>query len=279
MDPFTIAAIAGGVQALGGAAQSIFSGRKKAENELNAFAKQSPLYKGSKSINDYYQQAMNRYNENPYQSQQYQLGAMNAQRATAQGIGALQDRRSAIGGISRLAAGQQNAMQNLGAQAEAQRSSRFGQLGQAAQAKTAEDYKMFDINQMTPYNRQLQLKQMAAQAANERHNAGLQMVGSALGGIAQAGMMAGFNKGPKNPLTTTTTPASSEFDSFLQNQPKLSSGLIPKTPAFSYTPKLSNAIDPMSLKMKAFEPYQRTNSLYSNLAMGGNPLYKTLNYR
>jgi len=277
MDPFTIAAIAGGVQALGGAAQSIFSGRKKRENELNDFAKASPLYQGSKSINDYYQQALNRYSENPYQSQQYQLGAMNAQRATAQGIGALQDRRSAIGGISRLAAGQQNAMQNLGAQAEAQRSSRFGQLGQAAQAKTAEDYKMFDINQMTPYNRQLQLKQLAAQAANERSNAGLQMVGSALGGVAQAGIMAGYNKGPKTPLTTT--PASSDFDSFLQNQPSLSSGLIPKTPAFSYTPKLSNAIDPMSLKMQAFEPYQRTNSLYSNLAMGGNPLYKTLNYR
>jgi hypothetical protein len=279
MDPFTIAAIAGGAQALGGAAQSIFSGRKKAERELNAFAKQSPLYQGSKSISDYYQQAMNRYNENPYQSQQYQLGAMNAQRATAQGIGALQDRRSAIGGIGRLALGQNTAMQNLGAQAEAQRNQRFGQLGQASQAKASEDYKMFDINQMTPYNRQLQLKQLAAQAANERNNAGLQMVGSALGGIAQAGMMAGYNKGPKNPLTTTTTPASSEFDSFLQNQPKLSSGLIPKTPAFSYTPKLSNAIDPMSLKMQAFEPYQRTNSLYSSPGVGWNPLQKTLNYR
>jgi hypothetical protein len=196
MDPFTIAAIAGGVQALGGAAQSIFSGRKKRENELNAFAKSSPLYQGSKSINDYYQQALNRYSENPYQSQQYQLGAMNAQRATAQGIGALQDRRSAIGGIGRLALGQNAAMQNLGSQAEAQRNQRFGQLGQASQAKASEDYKMFDINQMTPYNRQLQLKQMAAQAANDRASAGLQMAGSALGGIAQAGIMAGYNKSP-----------------------------------------------------------------------------------
>ena len=279
MDPFTIAAIAGGVQALGGAAQFAFSGRKKKENELNAFAKQSPLYQGSKSINDYYQQAMNRYNENPYQSQQYQLGAMNAQRATAQGIGALQDRRSAIGGIGRLQANQMGAMQNLGAQAEAQRNQRFGQYGQAAQAKASEDYKMFDINKMTPYNRQLQLKQLAAQAANDRANAGLQMVGSALGGIAQAGMMAGFNKGAKTPISTDTSPASSQFDSFLQNQPKLSSGLIPKTPAFSYTPKLSNAIDPMSLKMQAFEPYQRTNSLYSSPGVGWNPLQKTLNYR
>jgi hypothetical protein len=204
MDPFTIAAIAGGAQALGGAAQSIFSGRKKAERELNAFAKQSPLYQGSKSINDYYQQALNRYNENPYQSQQYQLGAMNAQRATAQGIGALQDRRSAIGGVSRLALGQNAAMQNLGAQAEAQRNQRFGQYGQAAQAKASEDYKMFDINKMTPYNRQLQLKQLAAQAANDRANAGLQMVGSALGGIAQAGMMAGQKTPGVSPTGTAT---------------------------------------------------------------------------
>ena len=196
MDPFTIAAIAGGAQALGGAAQSIFSGRKKAERELNAFAKQSPLYQGSKSINDYYQQAMNRYNENPYQSQQYKLGAINAQRATAQGLGALQDRRSAIGGIGRLALGQNAAMQNLGAQAEAQRNQRFGQYGQAAQAKASEDYKMFDINQMTPYNRQLQLKQLAAQAANDRASAGLQMAGSALGGVAQAAIMSEYNKLP-----------------------------------------------------------------------------------
>jgi hypothetical protein len=227
MDPLTIAAIAGGVQALGGAAQSIFSGRKKAERELNAFAKQSPLYQGSKSINDYYQQAMNRYNENPYQSQQYQLGAMNAQRATAQGIGALQDRRSAIGGIGRLQANQMGAMQNLGAQAEAQRNQRFGQLGQASQAKASEDYKMFDINKMTPYNRQLQLKQLAAQAANERNNAGLQMVGSALGGIAQAGMMAGT--GGKSPAASVSgvdmTPAATygtnyiPFNSYQENTP------------------------------------------------------------
>ena len=225
---------------------------------------------------NYYQQALNRYSENPYQSQQYQMGAMEARRATAQGLSAMQNRR-AVGGISRLAETEQSNLQKLGMLAQAQRDARFGQLGQAAQAKTAEDYKMFDINQMTPYNRQLQLKQMAAQAANDRANAGLQMVGSALGGVAQAGMMAGFNKGPKTPLTTT--PASSDFDSFLQNQPRLSSGLIPKTPAFSYTPKLSNAIDPMSLRMQATQPYTRTNSLYSNFAMGGNPLYKTLNYR
>jgi len=170
--------------------QSASSGKNKRARELEQFAKNSPLYKGSKSIDDYYQQALNRYSENPYQSQQYQLGAMNAQRATAQGIGALQDRRSAIGGISRLALGQTSAMQNLGAQAEAQRNQRFGQLGGAAQMKTAEDYKKFDINQMTPYNRMLQLKQYKSQAANEEYARDVSNTMGALSNAASIGMTA-----------------------------------------------------------------------------------------
>ena len=202
--PVTIGLVSAGVQGLAGLYQSATSGRGEAENQLNAFAKQSPLAKESKSLNDYYQQALNRYQENPYQSQQYQLGAMNAQRATAQGINALQDRRSAIGGIGRLAAGQNMAMQNLGAQAEAQRNARFGQLGQASQEKTAQDKYLFDVNQMTPYNRQLQLKQMASQAANERYNAGVQMVGSALGSAAQIGAMSAYNT-PAKSLTGNST--------------------------------------------------------------------------
>jgi hypothetical protein len=190
-----------------GALQAGTSGAKARERELDAYAKQSPLYKGSKSIDDYYQEAMNRYRENPYQSQQYQMGAMQARRATAQGLSALQDRRSAIGGVSRLEAGQNYAMQNLGAQAEAQRNARFGQLGGATQMKTGEDYRKFDINQMTPYNRMLQLKQLKAQAANDRYNAGLQMIGSAASNAALGAMYGGFDKAPK--VSNLSTPSSS----------------------------------------------------------------------
>jgi hypothetical protein len=180
-----------------GVLQAATSGSKARERELDAYAKQSPLYKGSKSVDDYYQEAMNRYRENPYQSLQYQIGQKNIQRATAQGLGALQDRRSAIGGISRLQANQMFGMQNLGAQAEAQRNARFGQLGGATQMKTGEDYRKFDINQMTPYNRQLGLKQMKAQAANDRYNAGLQMIGGAASNAALGAMYGGFDKTPK----------------------------------------------------------------------------------
>ena len=89
-------ALAGGISAIGSNKR-----RKARERELDEYAKQSPLYGGSKPISEYYQQALNRANENAYQSQQYQLGAMEARRAAAQGLGALQDRRSARGGISR----------------------------------------------------------------------------------------------------------------------------------------------------------------------------------
>jgi hypothetical protein len=186
-----IAAITAGTGALAGGISAIGSNkrRKSRERELDEYAKQSPLYQGSKPISEYYQQALNRANENAYQSQQYQMGAMNARRATAQALGALQDRRAAIGGISRLQAGQNYAMQNLGAQAEAQRNQRFGQLGAATQMKNADLMQQFDINKMTPYNRQLALRQMKAQAANEQYSQDVQNTFGALGNLASVGMM------------------------------------------------------------------------------------------
>ena len=195
----TIGLIAAGTGAAvsGGMAIGANQRRKSREAELDAYAKQSPLYQGSKPISEYYQQALNRYNESPYQSQQYQLGAMNARQSTAQGINALQDRRSAIGGISRLEAGQNAAMQNLGAQAEAQRNARFGQLGGATQMKNADLMQQFDINKMTPYNRQFGLKQMKSAAANQEYSQDVSNTYNALGNMASIGMMAGQN--PKAP--------------------------------------------------------------------------------
>lgn len=184
------AAIASGVSAIGSNQR-----RKSRERELDEYARQSPLYQGSKPISEYYQQAMNRYNENAYQSQQYQVGAMNARRATAQGLGALQDRRSAIGGISRLEAGQNAAMQNLGAQAEAQKNQRFGQLGNATQMKNADLMQQFDINKMTPYNRILGLKQMKSAAAAEEYARDKQNTYDALNNLASAGMSLGSSGG------------------------------------------------------------------------------------
>ena len=208
----TAATAIAGASALAGAGMGAASmigaskQQKRAQNALEAQAKNSPLYKPDKSIDTYYQEAMNRYKENPYQSQQYQVGAQNIQRATAQGIGALQDRRSAIGGIGRLQANQMGAMQNLGAQAEASRQQRLGQFGQATQLKSGDYQRQFDINQMTPYNRKLQLEQMKAQAAGERYNAGMQMVGqgvSNIGSLAGAGAFKGVGGGANTTAVNT----------------------------------------------------------------------------
>jgi hypothetical protein len=109
-----------------------------------------------------------------------------SQRMTSTGIGAMQDRRSGLAGVSRMVGLGNDAMGRAGVAAEQQRNQRFGQLGGATQMKTAEDYKKFDINVNTPYQRNLQLKQMKAQAANERFNAGLNMIGGAASNFMSA---------------------------------------------------------------------------------------------
>jgi len=222
-----IGAVTAGAGALAGGISAISSNkrRKSLERELDDYAKQSPLYQGSKPISEYYQQALNRFQENPYQSQQYKMGAMNAQRATAQGINALQDRRSAIGGISRLAASQNDAMQNLGAQAEAQRNSRFGQLGGATQMKNADLMQQFDINKMTPYNRIFGLKQMKSAAAAQEYAQDKQNTFNALGNMASIGMNASSASPKPGPDFLAQNDA--RLNQFNATRPTINSDYIP----------------------------------------------------
>lgn len=215
-------AAAGTAATIGMGAASMISGskaQKRSQRALEEQARNSPLYKPSKEIGAYYQEALNRYKESPYQSQQYLVGKQNIQGATAQGISALQDRRSAIGGISRLAGSQAQALTNLGAQAESQRSQRLSQLGQATQLMSGETAKEFDINKMTPYNRRLQLEQMKAQAAGEQYTSGMQMVGSGLGNLASLGVSGAFNSTANSPANVNTVPSMSGFDSNITGSP------------------------------------------------------------
>ncbi len=187
-----ISAIPAGLQVLGGGLQAIFgSGReKKAENALENL--KTPSYTASKPISDYYQSALSRYNTNPYQSQMY-LNAMNgANRSLGAGIGALQDRRSAIAGIGRLAAQNNNAALQAGTQAENLKSSELGQLGQAVGQKAADDRYGFQINSLMPYEKQLNLLSMKAGAGANTLNSGLQNVFGGLSGLSQ--IFGGQNK-------------------------------------------------------------------------------------
>jgi hypothetical protein len=154
--------------------------QRRAQAALERQAANSPLRKESKSLNDYYQQALNRFKESPYQSAAYQQAMQNARRTTASGLGALQDRRSAIGGISRLGGLESGASQRAVALGEQMQAQRFNELGRATQIKKRDEDELFDINVMTPYQRNLQLEQMKGAAAGERYNAGMQMVGQGL---------------------------------------------------------------------------------------------------
>jgi hypothetical protein len=230
---FAAIAIAGTVASVGmGTAQMISANKGRRRAELEAKAQNSPIYKPSKSIESFYQEAKNRYQESPYQSEQYQVGARNIRQSMASGVAGLQDRRSAIGGINRLAGAEANAMQNLAASAEAQRAQRFNQLGQASQAMAGEQRMEFDINKQTPYNRQLQLAQWRAQSAFDQEQAGLGTIGNALSNLGSYAASAGMAKGAAKPTSTPLT-GQAGFDSFMANR-----GQAPMPPMSNLSPKV-----------------------------------------
>jgi hypothetical protein len=116
------------------------------------------------------------------------MSVKNAQRGTATGIGGLQDRRSAIGGIGRLIGVQDQSLENAGVNAENQKNIRFGQLGSAVGMKNSDDRFKFNTNVIDPYQRKLQLAMMKSSAANSRFDAGLSNIG---GGTNSASMLMG----------------------------------------------------------------------------------------
>lgn len=175
--------------------------QKASQAKLENLAQNSPLATESKTVNDYYQEALNRYNENPYQSAAYQQAMQNARRTTASGLSALQDRRSAIGGISRLGGMERGASLGAVAQGEQMKAQRFNQLGQATQMKKGAEDELFDVNVMTPYQRKLQLEQMKGAAEGERYNAGMQMVGQGLSNAASAGLQYTYSNPGQNPFS------------------------------------------------------------------------------
>lgn len=203
-------ALAGTAASVGMGAYSAISAnkqQKRAQAELERQAQNNPLKKESKELNDYYQEALNRYKENPYQSAAYQQAMQNSRRTTASGLSALQDRRSAIGGISRLGGMERATSQGAIAQGEQMKAQRFSQLGQATQMKKGAQDDLFDTNVMTPYQRKLQLEQMKGAAAGERYNAGMQMVGQGLSNALSYATNLDPDLGvkpPKNTLVNTS---------------------------------------------------------------------------
>lgn len=248
IDPFTLSMIASGVQTGIGALQSASAAKKRnaAISRLEQMAANSPLQKQSKTLNDYYQESLNRYRENPFTTPYYLENLKQSERAATQALGALQTRGAAIGGASRINRiladaknrGVAGAMQNKNVQ--------FGQLGSATQMKRAEERELFDINKMTPYNRRLQLQQMQAEGYTSDKAAYDQAIQSGIGNLATAAMYKGMYTPPKTPPDFTNQIASSQaqFEIDRANLPKINKSLRPNYrglykdnyfPAFDYS--------------------------------------------
>ena len=221
-----------------GAFTAIKAGRqqKNAQAELERQAANSPLRKESKSLNDYYQQALNRYKESPYQSAAYQQAMQNARRTTASGLSALQDRRSAIGGISRLGSMESGASQRAVAQGEQMQAQRFSELSRATQMKKRDEDELFDINVMTPYQRRLQLEQMKGAAAGERYNAGMQMIGQGLSNAAMTGMQYMDSNPGQSPFGSSVTPMQQTISTPLQTGMPQAPKTLPRRSAMNIKP-------------------------------------------
>lgn len=143
---------------------------KKAQKKMQAIADQQ---KPDQGITDYYKSALQRSNTDPYQSQFYKQSQQNADRNLATGINALQSRRSAVGGISALISGRNDALRQAGVGAEQMRNQAFGQLGQAAGVSAQEN----------KYPTEMKYNLAGAQAAgyNQAANSGFQSAYNGLG--------------------------------------------------------------------------------------------------
>lgn len=176
---------------VGSLAYGIIKGAKakKAQKKMEALANSQ---KPNASITDYYSKALQRYNQDPYQSAMYKNAKQQSQQNLATGINALQDRRSAVAGISNLVAGQNEAMRRAGVTAEGMKDANLNRLGQAAGIKTQEDRYPFELK----YN----LLGMEAGGQNQAANAAFQ---SALNSAGSVGAQMQYNKMHSNNRVNT----------------------------------------------------------------------------
>lgn len=174
-----------------GLAQTVIGGinahnaQKKIENTP------TPFYQPNKGINDYYQEALNRYSTSPYASMMYQQAQNRIAQSQASGINSLQDRRSALGGIGAIVGQGDRALNQAGEQAEQMRRQDFSTLGRAAEMKAGDDQTAFQYNKLLPYQKRMSVLGAKAAGGNQMMNAGMQNMFSGIGSAAQLGAFKG----------------------------------------------------------------------------------------
>jgi hypothetical protein len=177
-----------------------FFGGRKAKKALES--QQTPIYTPSKSISDYYNQALQRYQESPEQSNLYKMQAQSIARGTNQGLSTLQQQpgNRMLGGVSALIQNQNDASLKALAAAEQQKDQRFGQLGSASQAMGAEERQAFNINKMLPYQNRRDILQQKAGGYAQMLNSGITNLfgGGQTNSIAAGGLSSMSGRGNPN---------------------------------------------------------------------------------
>ena len=189
----TAALIGGGVAAAGGLAQILTAGKKKKEKALESFAGTAPKWGGSGALDQYYQQSLQQANTGAQQSSLYKQQMNQANRMMGAGVAGLNSRQGGQGDVARLVQTGADLSGKAIAGAEQQKERRFGQLGQVTQAKAAQDYQKFNINQQKPWETKYNLLAAKAAKAAEQQQAGFSNIAGAATSAITAGI-GGMNK-------------------------------------------------------------------------------------
>lgn len=181
-----------------GAYQTISGGIKanKAQKALENM--QTPTYQPNKAIKDYYSMALNKAMGGAYTTDLYKNAQQNANTTLAAGLGALNDRGGAIGGVSRLVGITDRSLQGSAAQAEQLQNQRVSQLGRAAGAMAGEDRQAFQTNQILPYENKFNLLAAKASGGNRDVSAGLQNINSGIQNYGEMKAAQDYNGGNYN---------------------------------------------------------------------------------
>lgn len=163
-----------------GLAQSVIGGikAKKAREQMEAM--QPPKAAQDQSVSRYYNEALRRYGTAPTSTFAYKNAMQNVGRNQNFALNALRDRRGLIGGVSSIVGRSNDAALNAASIAEREQANRFAALGGATSRKSADDRYLFGQNQLAPYQKDLTLTGMKAQANAQTMNTGISNIYSGL---------------------------------------------------------------------------------------------------
>lgn len=145
---------------------------EESERGLEDSLNNIPKYRPNRSILNYYDEALRKYNVAPTSTSEYKAEQQFINRNAGSALRNLQDRRSALAGVPSVMSVQNNALINAAVKAEQRKEQQLNRVGQAAQMKASEEGKAFQQNEMYPFESKYNLLAMkaAGSRANQRIN-------------------------------------------------------------------------------------------------------------